>query len=216
MTAGPPLGVGGLPFEATELELPEGSVVALYTDGLVENRDRDVDHATEELRRALAAPATSLDALCDGVLKAVLPEEPGDDVALLLARTRALGEDRVRTWDVRPDPSGVAAARRSVGEQLTAWGLDDTAFVTELVVSELVTNAIRYGEPPIRLRLIRHTALICEVSDASSTSPHLRRAHAFDEGGRGLLLVAQLTQRWGSRQTDTGKTIWAEQPLPVD
>ncbi|MEU1050875.1 SpoIIE family protein phosphatase [Streptomyces sp. NPDC005897] len=216
MTAGPPLGVGGLPFEATELELPEGSVVALYTDGLVEDRDRDVDHATAELCRALAAPATSLDALCDGVLKAVLPEEPCDDVALLLARTRALGEDRVRTWNVRPDPSGVAATRRSVSEQLTAWGLDDTAFVTELVVSELVTNAIRYGEPPIQLRLIRHTALICEVSDASSTSPHLRRAHAFDEGGRGLLLVAQLTQRWGSRQTDTGKTIWAEQQLPVD
>ncbi|MFE0419677.1 SpoIIE family protein phosphatase [Streptomyces tendae] len=215
MTAGPPLGVGGLPFEATELEVPEGSVVALYTDGLVEDRDRDVDHATAELCRALAAPATSLEALCDGVLKAVLPEEPGDDVALLLARTRALGEDRVRTWDVPPDPAGVAATRRSVGEQLTAWGLDDTAFVTELVVSELVTNAIRYGEPPIQLRLIRHTALICEVSDASSTSPHLRRAHAFDEGGRGLLLVAQLTQRWGSRQTDTGKTIWAEQALPA-
>ncbi|MFE1590518.1 SpoIIE family protein phosphatase [Streptomyces sp. NPDC059402] len=216
MTAGPPLGVGGLPFEATELELPEGTVVALYTDGLVEDRDRDVDHATAELCRSLAAPATSLDALCDGVLKAVLPEEPGDDVALLLARTRALGEDRVRTWDVAPDPVGVAAARRSVGEQLTAWGLQDTAFVTELVVSELVTNAIRYGEPPIRLRLIRHTALVCEVSDASSTSPHLRRAHAYDEGGRGLLLVAQLTQRWGSRQTDTGKTIWAEQPLPAE
>ncbi|MGW5787000.1 SpoIIE family protein phosphatase [Streptomyces sp. NPDC003757] len=215
MAAGPPLGVGGLPFEATELELPEGSVVALYTDGLVEDRDRDVDHSTAELCRALTAPASSLDALCDGVLKAVLPEEPGDDVALLLARTRALGEDRVRTWDVPPDPVGVAATRRSVGEQLTEWGLDDAAFVTELVVSELVTNAIRYGEPPIQLRLIRHTALICEVSDASSTSPHLRRAHAYDEGGRGLLLVAQLTQRWGSRQTDTGKTIWAEQPLPA-
>ncbi|MET7409613.1 SpoIIE family protein phosphatase [Streptomyces parvulus] len=217
VSAGPPLGVGGLPFEATELELPEGSVVALYTDGLVEDRepDRDVDHATAELCRALAAPAASLDALCDGVLKAVLPEEPADDVALLLARTRALGEDRIRTWDVHPDPAHVAATRRSVMEQLTAWGLDETAFVTELVVSELVTNAIRYGEPPIQLRLIRHTALICEVSDASSTSPHLRRAHAYDEGGRGLLLVAQLTQRWGSRQTDTGKTIWAEQPLPA-
>ncbi|MFF8780261.1 SpoIIE family protein phosphatase [Streptomyces sp. NPDC015140] len=217
VSAGPPLGVGGLPFEATELELPEGSVVALYTDGLVEDRerDRDVDHATAELCRALAAPAHSLDALCDGVLKAVLPEEPADDVALLLARTRALGEDRIRTWDVHPDPAHVAATRRSVIEQLTEWGLDETAFVTELVVSELVTNAIRYGEPPIQLRLIRHTALICEVSDASSTSPHLRRAHAYDEGGRGLLLVAQLTQRWGSRQTDTGKTIWAEQPLPA-
>ncbi len=213
MTTGPPLGVGGLPFEAVELELPEGAVVALYTDGLIEDRDRDVDRATGELCSALTAPAATLDALCDTVLKAVLPEEPGDDVALLLARTRALGADRVATWDVEPDPARVAATRQAATEQLTAWGLEEAAFVTELVVSELVTNAIRYGAPPIRLRLIRDRSLICEVSDGSSTSPHLRRAHAFDEGGRGLLLVAQLTQRWGSRQTDRGKTIWAEQSL---
>ncbi|MEV8540819.1 SpoIIE family protein phosphatase [Streptomyces sp. NPDC051572] len=214
MTAGPPLGVGGLPFEAVELELPEGATVALYTDGLIEDRDRDVDHATAELCRALTASAESLDALCDSVLKAVMPEDPSDDVALLLVRTRALGADRVATWDIEPDPAHVAGARQAATEQLTAWGLDEESFVTELVVSELVTNAIRYGEPPIQLRLIRDSALICEVSDGSSTSPHLRRAHAYDEGGRGLLLVAQLTQRWGSRQTGSGKTIWAEQPLP--
>ena len=214
MTAGPPLGVGGLPFEATELEVPEGSVVALYTDGLIEDRDRDVDHATAELCRALTAPADTLETLCDTVLKAVLPEEPSDDVALLLARTRALGADQVATWDITPDPERVAAARQAATEQLSVWGLDEAAFVTELVVSELVTNAIRYGAPPVQLRLIRDRTLICEVSDGSSTSPHLRRAHAFDEGGRGLLLVAQLTHRWGSRQTDRGKTIWAEQPLP--
>ena len=89
------------------------------------------------------------------------------------------------------------------------------AFVTELVVSELVTNAIRYGSPPIQLSLIRDRILRCEVSDGSSTSPHLRRAHVYDEGGRGLLLVAQLTGRWGARQTTAGKTIWAEQPLPA-
>ncbi|MET8948057.1 SpoIIE family protein phosphatase [Streptomyces sp. NPDC004542] len=215
MTAGPPLGVGGLPFEARELQLPEGSVLALYTDGLVEGRDRDVDRATEELCRALTVPADSLEALGDNVLKAVLPEQPGDDVALLLARTRALGADRVATWSVRPDPAEVAATRQAATAQLAAWELDEAAFITELVVSELVTNAIRYGVPPIQLRLIRDRALICEVSDGSSTSPHLRRAHAYDEGGRGLLLVAQLTQRWGSRQTTGGKTIWAEQPLPA-
>ncbi|MYR88894.1 SpoIIE family protein phosphatase, partial [Streptomyces sp. SID685] len=214
LTAGPPLGIGGLPFEATELELPEGSVVALFTDGLVAHRAGNPDGADDELRRALGASADSLDALADGVLKAVLPDQPGDDVALLLVRTRALGADRVATWDVPAYPAQVAVVRQAAGEQLAAWGLEETAFVTELVVSELVTNAIRYGEPPIQLRLIRDRALICEVSDASSTSPHLRRAHAYDEGGRGLLLVAQLTQRWGSRQTAAGKTIWAEQPLP--
>ncbi|MEW2076170.1 SpoIIE family protein phosphatase [Streptomyces sp. NPDC013433] len=214
VNAGPPLGVGGLPFEATELQLPEGSVVALYTDGLIEDRDRDIDRATDELRRALSVPADSLESLCDGVLKDVLPKEPGDDVALLLARTRALGADRVATRNVPPDPEEVAAARQWTTDMLTVWGLDEIAFITELVVSELVTNAIRYGAPPIQLRLIRDRTLICEVADASSTSPHLRRAHVYDEGGRGLLLVAQLTQRWGSRQTDGGKTIWAEQPLP--
>ncbi|WP_395759721.1 SpoIIE family protein phosphatase [Streptomyces althioticus] len=214
LNTGPPLGVGGLPFEATELELPEGCVVAFYTDGLIEGRGRDVDHSTQELCRALKAPAESLDALCDVVLKAVLPEEPGDDVALLLARTRALGAGQVAARDVAPDPGEVPAVRQWAVELLSAWGLDDIAFVTELVVSELVTNAIRYGEAPIRVRLIRDRTLICEVTDSSSTSPHLRRAHAFDEGGRGLLLVAQLTQRWGSRQADGGKTIWAEQALP--
>jgi anti-sigma regulatory factor (Ser/Thr protein kinase) len=213
MSAGPPLGIGGLPFESTELQLDEGSVIALYTDGLIEDRGRDIDQSTAELRRALAGPAGSLEAMCDAVLKAMLPEQPSDDVALLLARTRALGADRAVAWDLSPDPAQVATARQNAVEQLSRWGLEEAAFVTELVVSELVTNAIRYGVPPMRLRLIRDRALTCEVSDGSSTSPHLRRANAYDEGGRGLLLVAQLTQRWGSRQTPTGKTIWAEQPL---
>ncbi|MCZ9343478.1 serine/threonine-protein phosphatase, partial [Streptomyces sp. TRM76130] len=84
MSTGPPLGVGGLPFEATELELPEGSVIALYTDGLVEGRVRDLDQAIGELRHALTASVPSLDELCDSVLKAVMPEDPRDDIALLL------------------------------------------------------------------------------------------------------------------------------------
>jgi anti-sigma regulatory factor (Ser/Thr protein kinase) len=94
--------------------------------------------------------------------------------------------------------------------------LDDIAFTTELVVSELVTNAIRYGGGgALQLRLIKDTVLICEVSDHSATAPHLRRARTYDEGGRGLLLVAQLTDQWGTRQTPTGKVIWAEQGLPI-
>ncbi|MFB8244862.1 SpoIIE family protein phosphatase [Streptomyces sp. NPDC055952] len=212
--AGPPLGVGGLPYEATELELPEGSLLALYTNGLLETGDHDLDAGVVRLRRALARPAVSLDALCDAVLADLLPPRPADDVALLLARTRVLHDDRVATWSVPSDPSAVAQARKDVVAQLERWGLSDAAFVTELVVSELVTNAIRHAEPPVRLRLIHDTSLICEVSDGGSTAPHLRRARSLDEGGRGLLLVAQLTERWGTRQTATGKTIWAEQPLP--
>jgi serine phosphatase RsbU (regulator of sigma subunit)/PAS domain-containing protein/anti-sigma regulatory factor (Ser/Thr protein kinase) len=215
LTAGPPLGVGGLPFEAAHLRLEEGSVIALYTDGLIEGRDHDVDHGVADLSRTLTGARGSLDDMCDAILTSLLPDRPSDDVALLLARTRALGADQVATWDVPPDPSQVAVTRQHATDQLAAWGLEEAAFITELVVSELVTNAIRYGDPPIRLRLIRDRALITEVSDVNSTSPHLRRAHVYDEGGRGLMLVAQLTQRWGSRQTASGKTIWAEQPLPV-
>jgi len=215
LTPGPLLGVGGLPFEATELELPEGSLLAFCTDGLIEARDRDVGLGLERLCEALAAPVPSLEVTCDTILKALLPESPADDVALLLARTRALHADQVAAWSLPSDPAIVADARAQASRQLAAWGLEDAAFVTELVVSELVTNAIRYGAVPIGLRLIRDRTLICEVSDASNTAPHLRRARTYDEGGRGLHMVAQLTQGWGTRQTPVGKTIWAEQTLPA-
>ncbi|WP_190033821.1 ATP-binding SpoIIE family protein phosphatase [Streptomyces fructofermentans] len=216
VAAGPMLGVGGLPFEATELDLPEGAVLALYTDGLVEARDLDVDAGTAALCAALAAPSHGLEDACDSILKDLLPERPADDVALLLARTRVLDAGQVAVWDLESDPAVVGTARQYASDQLAAWGLEEAAFVTELVVSELVTNAIRYGGSPIQLRLIRERSLICEVSDASSTSPHLRRARSFDEGGRGLMLVAQLTDRWGTRPSGSGKTIWAEQRLPED
>ncbi|MEO3752419.1 SpoIIE family protein phosphatase [Streptomyces sp. B6B3] len=212
---GPPLGLGGLPFEVTELELPEGSVLALYTDGLVEARGRDIDEGLDRLRQALGRPASSLEDACDAVLRELLPDVPADDVALLMARTRALDTAHVATWDVPREAAAVAETRRNALRQLADWGLDELAIVTELVVSELVTNAIRHGAAPIQLRLIRNRSLICEVSDASSTAPHLRRARTSDEGGRGLLLVAQLTQGWGTRQTYAGKTIWAEQSLPT-
>ncbi|MET9857470.1 SpoIIE family protein phosphatase [Streptomyces sp. NPDC006450] len=212
--AGPPLGLGGLPFETVEVELPEGSLLTLYTDGLLQARDHDIDEALDTMLAALIQPASTLDTVCDRVLTALLTHRPDDDVALLVARTRGLHTDKVAVWDLPSDPSFVGQARRNATDQLTAWGLDEAAFVTELVVSELVTNAIRYGESPVQLRLIHEGAhLICEVSDSSGTAPHMRRARIFDEGGRGLLLVAQLTQRWGTRHTLSGKTIWAEQSL---
>ncbi|WP_328760327.1 ATP-binding SpoIIE family protein phosphatase [Streptomyces sp. NBC_00271] len=207
---GPPLGLGGLPFEAAEFDLPEGSILALYTDGLIEARDHDIDEGLTALSQALAQSPPSLEATCDTVLEALLPARPDDDVALLLARPRAFGADQVATWDLDADPAAVSLTRSRVSKQLSTWGLEQLGFSTELVVSELVTNAIRYGRPPIRLRLIRDRALLCEVSDASSTTPHLRRARVFDEGGRGLFLVAQLAEHWGTRHARRGKTVWAE------
>ncbi|MEV8566419.1 ATP-binding SpoIIE family protein phosphatase [Streptomyces sp. NPDC051322] len=214
MPIGPPLGLGGLPFETTEFELPEGSLLALYTDGLIADRARDVDIALTTLRDVLTSVPESLEATCDQLLSALLPSRPADDVALLVARTRALDPDHVATMDLPSDPAAVSGARGFASDVLTAWGLEELTFTAELIVSELVTNAIRYGKPPIQLRLILESTLTCEVFDASSTAPHLRRARTFDEGGRGLLLVAQLTKRWGARHTREGKVIWAEQALP--
>ncbi|BBC38876.1 Phosphoserine phosphatase RsbU [Streptomyces graminofaciens] len=213
--AGQPLGLGGLPFESAELELAEGTVLALYTDGLIETRDRDIDAGQELLARALSGRTGSLDEVCQEVIGSLLPPNGApDDVALLLARTRGLPPAQVATWAIPADPAFVSRTRQYVLTQMALWGISETAFTAELVVSELVTNAIRHGAPPIQLRLIHDdTTLICEVSDGSGTAPHLRRAKTFDEGGRGLLLVAQLTQRWGSRHTEDGKTIWAELTL---
>ncbi|SDP08386.1 PAS domain S-box-containing protein [Streptomyces sp. cf386] len=212
LPAGPPLGLGGLPFESAEIELREGTVLTFYTDGLIETRERDVDASHSLLCDALAGASGSLDETCERVLNALLPTGGvADDVALLVARTQGLPASQVATWDIPADPALVAPIRKQAVEQLDTWALSEVSFTVELVVSELVTNAIRYGIHPIRLRLIHDAAtLICEVSDTSHTAPHLRRAKTFDEGGRGLLLVAQLTQRWGSRHTTEGKTIWAE------
>ncbi|MGW1161604.1 SpoIIE family protein phosphatase [Streptomyces sp. NPDC002519] len=218
LPGGPPLGLGGLPFESIEIDLPEGTVLALYTDGLIESRERDIDTNHRLLCSALAgSPAGlgSLDEVCDRILHTLLPAGGvPDDVALLLARTRGLPASQVETWEIPADPALVATVRKQVVGLLEVWRLSDAAFTAELVVSELVTNAVRYGEHPIRLRLIHDAAtLICEVSDGSLTAPHLRRARTYDEGGRGLLLVAQLAQRWGSRHTTEGKVIWAELSL---
>ncbi|WP_128979067.1 SpoIIE family protein phosphatase/ATP-binding protein [Streptomyces roseicoloratus] len=212
---GPPLGLGGLPFETAELELAEGSTLVLYTDGLVEARGHDIDEGLDLLRRTVARAGRTPEEICRAVLESVLPRHPGDDVAVLVARTRVLDAHRTAAWEVPSDPSAVAPVRAAATRTLEEWGLEEEVFTTELILSELVTNAIRYGVDPVRVRLIRDRALICEVSDGSSTAPHLRRAALSDEGGRGLFLVAQLAERWGTRYTaDGGKIIWAEQPLP--
>ncbi|GAB2871345.1 SpoIIE family protein phosphatase/ATP-binding protein [Streptomyces deserti] len=212
--AGPPLGLGGLPFETAELELEEGSRLVLYTDGLVEDRERDIDVGLEMLREALSRAGESPEDTCRVVLDSRRPARAGDDIALIVARTRALSAGQVAEWPVPPDPAAVGEVRAAVTRKLAEWGLDELSFTTELILSELVTNALRYGGDPIHVRVLRDRNLICEVFDSSSTSPHLRYATMTDEGGRGLFLVAQLADRWGTRYLPAGKVIWAEQPLP--
>ncbi|MFF8870290.1 SpoIIE family protein phosphatase [Streptomyces massasporeus] len=210
LPAGPPLGLGGLPFDAVEVALPAGSQLVLYTDGLIEDRHRDVDLVLEQLREALAHPERAPEETCQAVLDTVAPAHPHDDIALLVARVHALDPDRIATWELSADPALVGEVRASAMRWLSERGLDETAFAAELILSELITNAIRHGAGPIRVRLLYRKTLICEVSDASNTAPHLRRAASTDEGGRGLFLVAQLSQSWGTRYLPEGKVIWAE------
>ncbi|MFE7233059.1 SpoIIE family protein phosphatase [Streptomyces sp. NPDC001231] len=215
---GPPLGVGGLPFEPRELAMEPGAMLAFCTGKLLTHGEdgtksrlrqlrEQVDAAVEEDRSPAETGRT--------VLRHLLPEAPDHDVALLMARLHVLPSESTATWELPADPEAVGRAREMVTAQLSAWQLPDLAFTTELIASELVTNSIRYAGGPVGLRLIKDRVLICEVSDPSQTQPRLRRARLTDEGGRGLFLIAQLSQRWGSRYTQHGKTIWTEQPLPT-
>jgi anti-sigma regulatory factor (Ser/Thr protein kinase) len=210
----PPLGLGGHPFESGELELPAGSRLVLFTDGLVEDRRRDIDEGLEMLRNAVARPELTPEETCQVLMETMLPEHPADDVALLVAGTRLFDPSRVATWDAPFDVRAVSRIRGEVSRRLAEWELEELSFTTELILSELLTNAIRYGAPPVRVRVLRgETTLVCEVSDASNTSPRLRRAATTDEGGRGLFLVSQFASRWGTRYVTKGKVIWAEQTL---
>ncbi len=211
---GMPLGVGGEPFEEVEVELPDGTLLALYTDGLVESRHHPLEEGLDAFRDALGEAALPLEDACDHVLASLDTSHGEDDVALLMAQVRALPEDAVGDWTLPPQGQSVARGRELARDRLQAWGLDELVDTTELLVSELVTNALRHGEGDIRLRLLLDRTLVCEVWDSGLVQPRRRRARDTDEGGRGLQLVSLLSESWGSRRTPRGKTVWFEMALP--
>ncbi|MFF3750607.1 SpoIIE family protein phosphatase [Streptomyces sp. NPDC002018] len=212
----PPLGVAEPPFETVELAVPEDGLLVFYTDGLVESACRDIDAGMSRLAELLGdRPGADLDTLCDALTSDLLPadQQNADDTALLVVRAHRLAPDDVATWSLPDDPQSAGTARKFVGEQLAAWDLEDLAATTELLVSELIANVVRHARGPVRLRLLHSTTLVCEVYDGSPTTPRIRRATETDEGGRGLQMVAALSEHWGTRYTATGKCIWTEQPL---
>lgn len=211
---GMPLGVGGEPFEEVEVELTEGALLALYTDGLVESRDHPLDEGLLAFRTALTTHVRPLEDVCDHVLNTLDTRHGEDDIALLMARIQGLSIDAVGDWRLPSEPRSVGRARELARAQLISWDLEALVDTVELLVSELVTNALRYGEGEIRLRLLRDRTLVCEVWDAGLVQPRRRRARDTDEGGRGLQLVGLLSAGWGSRRTPRGKTVWFELALP--
>ncbi|WP_434600531.1 SpoIIE family protein phosphatase [Streptomyces sp. A5-4] len=211
---GMPLGVGGEPFEEVEVEVPEGALLALYTDGLVESRDHPLDEGLRAFRAALTDPVRPLEDVCDHVLNTLDTRHGEDDIALLMARIQGLPAEAVGDWQLPREPRSVGRARELARAQLVTWHLEALVDTTELLVSELVTNALRYGEGEIRVRLLRDRTLVCEVWDGGLVQPRRRRARVTDEGGRGLQLVELLSAAWGSRRTPRGKTVWFELALP--
>ncbi|MER7461908.1 SpoIIE family protein phosphatase [Streptomyces sp. NPDC097981] len=219
---GAPIGVGGVDFEAVELDAPAGATLLLYTDGLVESRLRDVWTGIEQLRERLATTAqlTGLDhpppleALCDDVLDMLGPGDRDDDIALLAARFDGIAPSDVAYWFLDPEETAPGRARRFARRALSRWGLEELQDSLELLVSEVVTNAVRYAERPVTLRLLRTDVLRCEVGDDSPQLPRQRRARETDEGGRGLFLVNRMARRWGATRLSSGKVVWFELPLP--
>ncbi|MFI8788290.1 SpoIIE family protein phosphatase [Streptomyces sp. NPDC055105] len=216
-TPGPLLGSAeGPPFAATTTDVPHGSILALYTPAILPTPPVDSDGAPARLHDVLAQPGRPLEHLCNDILYTLRSKDRPGDAVLLLARTRPFPAHSLATWLLDHDPTAAATARGHTRRTLADWNVnEDTAYAAELIVSELVTNAIRYGTPPLQLRLIKNRTLTCEVHDDSATSPRLRHARTVDEGGRGLFIVAQLAQSWGTRYTTEGKTVWSEQTLPT-
>ncbi|MFI9205348.1 SpoIIE family protein phosphatase [Streptomyces sp. NPDC053048] len=218
---GAPIGVGGVDFEAVELDAPAGATLLLYTDGLVESRIRDVWTGIEQLRERLIDTARltgpnppPLEPLCDEVLGMLGPGDRDDDIALLAARFEGIAPSDVAYWFLDPRPQTARQARRLARRALTRWGLEELSDGVELLVSEVITNAVRYAERPITLRLLRTDVLRCEVGDDVPQLPRLRQARPSDEGGRGLYLVNKLARRWGATRLSTGKVVWFELALP--
>ncbi|OSP42306.1 MULTISPECIES: ATP-binding protein [unclassified Streptomyces] len=128
------------------------------------------------------------------------------------------GDGDHAAWTFSADLGTVRAARRAVRDQLRLWDLDSVGDLATLLVSELVTNALRHATAPVGVRLTRPTGhtgvLLVEVSDPLPEPPHERAARPEDEGGRGLQLLASASHRWGTRPGAPGKTVWFELSVP--
>jgi serine phosphatase RsbU (regulator of sigma subunit)/anti-sigma regulatory factor (Ser/Thr protein kinase) len=212
----PPLGIGTGPIQSRMIDVDDNSLLVLYTDGLVEKRTADIDEGLTRLRGVFGPGSTDrpLEELCKNTLDGVYADDQRDDIALLIARLRKLPADKHVTWRLPAELTSAGRARNLVRRPLRRWNLTELIPVTELLVSELVTNAVRYAQGKIGLRLVLEGGLVCEVLDDSAALPRLRYPGDEDERGRGLQIVSQIAQRWGTRRTTSGKVVWCELPLP--
>jgi PAS domain S-box-containing protein len=216
--AGPPLGVGSARHDEQRLSLSPGSIILLYTDGLVERRDRELDVGIDSLAASLDPDGGTVGEIADALVRALAPAGSEDDIAILLARVSEVTPRRTVMLDVPGAASSLHSGRSFTAATLRHWELPEGIIEdATLIVSELLTNAIIHGRPPIRLRLRRtRHELAIEVDDGDSAMPRKLRTTPDDEHGRGLAIVADLASRWAARANGFGKTVWSTLPIPPE
>lgn len=206
---GPPLGTGGWMHASGSIPLGPGSTAVLYTDGLVERRDEDLDEGIAALERALAGATGSPQVICDRLVRSAgVTAEHDDDVAVMVLQHPAhTGPDgdlfRNAALELLGGVEAAPRARAFASGVLTSWRFPvELHDLGVLAVSELVANSLQHGTPPMRLRLRRtDRRLIVEVTDGDDHLPRRRRAEPGDESGRGIAIVATIASNWGSRRT---------------
>ncbi len=212
---GAPIGVGSIAFDTLDVSIDSGSLLVLYTDGLVEARGHDIEEGLLAVRCGLAATHPSLDEACESLLRQQHPNGDHDDIAVLMARLHSIPDDKVATWRFPPQPQQVSVARRRVRDTLTAWGLDPLCDTTELLAGELLTNAIRHTTHPVGLRLVHTDTLLCEVTGDQQITPMLPHTPGTQASHCAITLLQKLATRWGCSDTSTGRTVWFESNLPA-
>lgn len=209
------IGFGHGSRSTARTDLLPGDVLVFYTDGLIERRDRALLDGLAALRE-VAAGATAVDAAGIGEeLLARLADSPEDDVAVVVVRIPDLtdtsghgGNVRSRRWQLPSEPASIARARHAVLRTCHAWELGDAANA-ELVVSELVANAVLHGWGRVTLRLHdTGEGLRIEVEDSNPTPPVATEGHPGRIGGFGMRIVERLAD-WGWRPSGSGKVVWA-------
>ena len=213
---GPPLGTAAGGYAASSRPLPTGARLLLYTDGLVEQRDRDLDEGIDLLRHTVGGPGhDDLERLADAALS-VRGTDRRDDVALLALRVPFADLPAPVLVDLSADNRAARTARRRTAAALASWGvpagvLDDVA----LLAGELVNNAVTHTGRPRSLRVRRLAdRVVLEVADSDARAPRRVESSPAAEGGRGLMILDALASDWGVRHLGAGKVVWVEVALP--
>lgn len=221
--AGPPLGTGDWPHTSGFVPLAAGSTAVLYTDGLVERRDEDIDEGLRALEVAVEDAQGAPSAVCDRLLRTMgISQDHDDDVAVLVFHLPEQSPEQATLFrgaalDLIGGAEAAPRARAFSSGVLASWRLSERLCeLGVLAVSELVANSLTHGTPPMRLRLRRtDRRLIIEVADGNEQLPRRRAPGPTDETGRGVALVSAIARDWGARRTlEGGKSVWCEFDLP--